>query len=142
MGIDCGSQIILCEYPIRLDTYEGCSHDCKYCFARNKRDISKVKPLPSAEAVRRFANGERSQNTRWCDWAIPLHWGGMSDPFQPLEKRYGESLKVLQVLAETQYPVIVSTKGKLIAEEPYLSLIAKCNIVVQISMTAPLLDQL
>ena len=30
MGIDCGSQVVLCEYPIRLDTYEGCSHDCRY----------------------------------------------------------------------------------------------------------------
>lgn len=23
MGVDCGSQVNLCEYPIRLDTYEG-----------------------------------------------------------------------------------------------------------------------
>ena len=42
MGVNCGSQVVLCEYPIRLDTYEGCSHDCRYCFARNKRDIAAV----------------------------------------------------------------------------------------------------
>lgn len=142
MGIDCGSQVILCEYPIRLDTYEGCSHDCRYCFARNKRDITKVKPLNSAKAVRDFANGKRSQATNWCDWDIPLHWGGMSDPFQPLEARFRKSLEVMQVLKETQYPCIVSTKGKLIAEEPYLSLLSECNIVVQISMTAPSFDKM
>lgn len=140
--IDCGSQVILCEYPIRLDTYKGCSHDCKYCFARSKQDISKISPLESANQVRDWAKGKRSQNTRWCDWDIPLHWGGMSDPFQPIEKKHKKSLEVLKVLRETQYPVIVSTKGRLIAEEPYLSLIGQCNIVVQISMTSPMFDKI
>lgn len=53
MGVNCGSQVVLCEYPIRLDTYEGCSHDCRYCFARNKRDIAAVKPLHCVEQVKR-----------------------------------------------------------------------------------------
>lgn len=76
MGIACGSQVILCEYPIRLDTYEGCSHDCRYCFARSKRDIAAVKPLHCVEQVKRFVSGKRTQMTNWCDWDIPLHWGG------------------------------------------------------------------
>lgn len=142
MGIDCGSQVVLCEYPIRLDTYEGCSHDCRYCFARMKRDISNVKPLHCAEQVRRFAAGNRTSTTSWCDWRIPLHWGGLSDPFQPAELEHRCTLEVLQVLKETQHPFIVSTKGRLVAEEPYLTLLSECDAVVQISMTSPLLDKL
>lgn len=57
MGIDCGSQVILCEYPIRLDTYRGCSHGCRYCFAQQKTDISVVKPDNCIESVRRFVGG-------------------------------------------------------------------------------------
>ena len=59
MGVDCGSQITVCEYPIRLDTYKGCSHECKYCFARSKSDIKNIKPLHSEKALRSFIKGQR-----------------------------------------------------------------------------------
>lgn len=142
MGIDCGSQVVLCEYPIRLDTYKGCSHDCKYCFARFKSNIEKIQPLNVEDSLRAFIQGKRTQRVNWCDWKIPLHWGGLSDPFQPAEHKYKTSLKALEIFAETQYPFIVSTKGKLIVEQPYLQLLSRCKCVVQISMTSPLLDKL
>lgn len=142
MGINCGSQVVLCEYPIRLDTYEGCSHGCRYCFARMKRDIDVVKPLHCAEQVRKFVGGGRTAETNWCDWRIPLHWGGLSDPFQPAELEHRCTLEALEVLRDSKYPFIVSTKGRLVAEEPYLSMLSECEAVVQISMTSPQLDRL
>ena len=42
MGCKCGSQIILCNLPVRFDTYRGCSHGCRYCFAQKKNDIIRV----------------------------------------------------------------------------------------------------
>ena len=142
MGIGCGSQVVLCEYPIRLDTYEGCSHGCRYCFARMKRDIDVVRPLHCAEQVRKFVGGGRTAETNWCDWRIPLHWGGLSDPFQPAELEHRCTLEALEVLRDSKYPFIVSTKGRLVAEEPYLSMLSECEAVVQISMTSPQLDRL
>lgn len=142
MGIACGSQVVLCEYPIRLDTYKGCSHGCRYCFAQNKTDISVVNPDNCVESLRRFIAGKRTAETNWCDWAIPLHWGGLSDPFQPAEREFGVSLKALEVFAETGYPFIVSTKGRLVVEEPYLSLLRKCNAVVQVSMVCSSYDRM
>lgn len=142
MGIGCGSQIILCEYPIHLDTYSGCSHGCRYCFAQQKTDISIVKPDNCVESVRRFAGGGRTRVTEWCDWRIPLHWGGLSDPFQPAEREHRASLRVLEVLAETGYPFIVSTKGALVAQEPYLSLLERSNAVVQVSMVCSAYDRM
>lgn len=142
MGIDCGSQAILCEYPIRLDTYRGCSHGCRYCFAQLKTDISVVRPDNCVEAVRRFVGGGRTRSTEWCDWPIPLHWGGMSDPFQPAEREHRASLKALEVLADAGYPFIVSTKGALAAEEPYLSLLGRSNAVVQVSMVCGSYDRM
>lgn len=138
----CGSQVILCDLPIRFDTYKGCSHFCKYCFARKKQDLSDISLDESIESLRNFIAGKRTAMTRWCDWNIPLHWGGMSDPFQPCEREYGRSLECLRLLAETQYPFVVSTKGKLVAEGEYLELIKKCNCVVQISMAGSSYDKL
>ena len=133
----CGSQIILCDVPIRFDTYAGCDHGCVYCFSSRNRDIMKVRPDESAKSLRDFINGKRNPETSWCDWDIPIHWGGMSDPFQPIERTEGRSLECLKIFAETGYPFIVSTKNALIAEAPYLDLICRSNCVVQFSACSP-----
>lgn len=138
----CGSQCTLCDVPIRFDTYKGCSHGCKYCFVQRKNDLFDIQKGESANALKEFIKGKRNITTNWCDWDIPLHWGGMSDPFQPVEKQYRYSLEALKVFAETQYPFIVSTKGKLICETEYLDLIKQCNCVCQISMVCSEYDKL
>lgn len=130
----CGSQIILCDVPIRFDTYKGCSHLCAYCFVQRKSDVfNNIKPDETPSALQKFISGQRNKELQWCDWDIPLHWGGMSDPFQPAEKKYRYSLEALKIFAKTKYPFMVSTKNKLVSEEPYLSLIKQCNCVVQFS---------
>lgn len=139
---ECGSQVTICDVPIRFDTYEGCSHGCKYCFVQKKADLYDIKKGESIEVLRSFIKGNRTVNTNWCDWNIPLHWGGMSDPFQPIEKQYRYSLEALKVFKETQYPFIVSTKGKLVAEKEYLDLLKDCNCVVQISMACSMYDKI
>lgn len=136
-----GSQCWLCDLPIRYDTYEGCTHDCKYCFVRRKSGLE-VKNGESANALRKFIEGYRNRETNFVDWNIPLHWGGMSDPFQPCERKYKRSLEALKVFAETGYPVVISTKGRICVEEPYISLIRKCNAVMQVSALCSKYDHL
>lgn len=142
MGCKCGSQVILCNLPVRFDTYRGCSHGCRYCFAQKKNDISHIERDESVEGLRSFIEGKRGQETSWCDWNIPIHWGGMSDPFQPIEKKVRASYECLKLLAETKYPFVVSTKGRLVADPEYLDLLAQCNCVVQISMVCSKYDRM
>lgn len=139
---ECGSQIILCDVPVRIDTYKGCSHHCQYCFVYRKYDISNIGLGESAQSVMNFIKGKRNKETNWCDWNIPLHWGGCSDPFQPCEKIHKRSLDVLRVFAETKYPFIVSTKSILPLNEPYFSLFKKCNCVFQCSMVCPSMSKI
>lgn len=140
---ECGTQCMICDFPIHLDTYIGCAHACKYCFAREKQSIATVRPLDNLDALRRFIEGHRTNETRWCDWKIPVHWGSSSDPFQRAELIHGRSLEALELFAETGYPFIVSTKNPVLAaQEPYLGLLAKCRCVFQISMAAPEYDKL
>lgn len=136
-----GSQVFICDLPIRFDTYRGCSHACDYCFVKLKYDIQNIKPAESVVALRDFIDGKRNKLTKWCDFDIPLHWGGESDPFQPVEKKFRRSLECLKVFAETQYPFVVSTKNKLISEGEYLELIKQCNCVVQFSAACKEYDE-
>ena len=138
----CGSQVVLCDLPIRFDTYKGCSHQCQYCFAQKKINLANISKDETQKALRDFIDGKRTRETRWCDWNIPLHWGGLSDPFQPVEKKHGLSLECLKVFKETQYPFVVSTKGKLICEGEYFDLIKECNCVIQISLVCPEYDRI
>lgn len=138
----CGSQCYLCDLPIRFDTYDGCSHACEYCFAKKFVDITKIKNDETVKSLKSFIDGNRNVETRWCDWDIPIHWGGLSDPFQPCEKQRRLSYECLKLFADTQYPFVVSTKGKLIIESEYLDLISKCNCVVQISAVCSSYDKL
>lgn len=139
---ECGSQCILCDLPIRFDTYEGCSHNCNYCFARRKTKLEEIKKHEGPKSLENFVKGQRNLETTWCDWKIPIHWGGLSDPFQPCEKKIRNSYQCLKIFAETQYPFVVSTKGYLIADPEYLGLLSKCNCVVQISMACSSYDEL
>ena len=66
----------------------------------------------------------------------------MSDPFQPVEKQIRASYECLKLLAETKYPFVVSTKGRLVADPEYLDLLAQCNCVLQISMVCSKYDRL
>ena len=138
----CGSQILICDIPIRFDTYKGCAHACAYCFAMRKVDISNISKDEGVEALKNFIAGKRNSECAWCDWDIPLHWGGMSDPFQPIEIKYRKSFEALKVFAETQYPFVVSTKNKLIATTQYLDIIKQCNCVVQFSAVCSEYDRI
>ena len=143
MSIKCGIQCLVCDYPIHLDTYKGCSHACKYCFVKQKYSINNIEPIHTVKSLRNFIEGKRNFETKWCDWNIPIHWGATSDPFQVCEKTHKCTLKCLEVFAETKYPFIVSTKNPVLAtEEPYLSLLSQCDVVFQISMACDKYDKL
>lgn len=137
----CGSQCFLCDIPIRFDTYKGCTHRCSYCFVQRNNTLD-VELCESVSALINFCEGKRNLETVWCDWNIPLHWGGMSDPFQPCERKYKRSLECLKYLAKSKYPVVISTKGKLCVESPWIDELEKCNVVMQISMLCSKYDEL
>ena len=83
MGCKCGSQIILCNLPVRFDTYRGCSHGCIYCDSR-----SSCYQMPHA-----FEDIEVKQNAlvlleealRRKRKKCMIGTGSMTDPYIPLD---------------------------------------------------------
>lgn len=94
------------------------------------------------QAFANFINGKRNQETSWCDWSIPIHWGGLSDPLQPIESKLGSTFECLKIFQKSQYPFVINTKGRLLGEEKYISLLSKCNAVVQVSLVCDKYDKI
>lgn len=139
------SQFSFCGLPLRLDTYAGCALSCTYCFARlrgGNANTNKIRFADPNLIIAKFKNAieqvERASGVvaELIRNRTPLHFGGMSDPFQPLEKKEKISLKVLQYLCSIDYPIVISTKSTLLSTPEYLNVLtSNKNIVVQFSFS-------
>lgn len=139
------SQFSFCGLPFRMDTYAGCAFGCSYCFARIRGGNINSKKLKAANPyliINKFKNSLKSTKTNngiiteYINKRVPVHFGGMSDPFQSIEKHYQSSLIVLKYLAEIDYPIVISTKSTLPSEAEYLEILKSfSNIVVQFSFS-------
>ncbi|MCZ3378392.1 hypothetical protein [Rhizobium sp. AG207R] len=67
---------------------------------------------------------------------IPIHFGGMSDPFNPLEREMRTTFQMLEVLANFEYPTVISTKSDTCARKEYVNLLKQPNFVTQISLSS------
>lgn len=142
------SQFAFCGLPLRLDTYRGCGFQCTYCFARYRggntagNAIVPANPMTVRRIIDRSLHSDRSHIGvvgEFLRRRTPVHLGGMSDPFQVAEKRYGVTRAVLEVLRHYAYPTVISTRGTLVGEEPYLDLLKGFQpLVVQFSFSTTL----
>jgi DNA repair photolyase len=137
------SQAAFCSVPLRLDAYSDCQFACSFCFAkaRGGKRSSKSNTVTNDVALRsrlqRVARGEKqSAVDDMLSRRIPLQFGGMTDPFSPWEERHRATLRILNVLADYDYPTLVSTKGTLIADPVYKSVLMAGNFYVRFSFTA------
>lgn len=142
--VHCNSDCWLCDLPVGIDPYKGCSHGCSYCFARRfSAEIGgDVQSNGSATRLLNFINGKRNDTTSFIDWNIPVRIGSLTDPFQPIEREKKRTYEMLKVLADTQYPAVICTKGEVIADPEYLDLISKCNCLIQMSMACSSYDSM
>jgi DNA repair photolyase len=139
------SLFAFCGLPLRLDSYKGCAFQCSYCFARARESVGgapQIKPADPgmlARNLRRVFIDKRERLSvigRCLEHRMPLHLGGMGDPFQPAEHRFGITLSYLKAAAEFQYPIVISTRGELVAESPYLNILKDHkSVVVRLSLS-------
>jgi hypothetical protein len=65
-----------------------------------------------------------------------IHFGGMSDPFSPLEQEHRVTFRHLEILSDFMHPTVVSTKSDIIARDEYLRLLKDGRFVVQFSISS------
>lgn len=135
-------ELLDCSMPMTFDQYNRCSYDCLYCFSFFQRALMKYNPIfkdkqdlyteqkPISVNVDRvkgiFEGTVKSEFTQYTADQIALQWGGLSDPFDMFEKKYGVGLEMMRYLHSRKYPICFSTKGTWWTEDSrYIDLFRK-----------------
>jgi DNA repair photolyase len=136
------SQFPFCGLPLRLDSYAGCAFQCSYCFARYRGGNTSGESIRSANStsihrtIRRAMNDGHGLIAQFLRRRVPIHFGGMSDPFQPIEAKERVSEDILKTLVSEEYPTVISTKSALVASPDYISLLREARVLVQFSFSS------
>ncbi|MDX6770766.1 MAG: PA0069 family radical SAM protein [Elusimicrobiota bacterium] len=104
-----------------LNPYRGCEHGCVYCYARPYHEYLglssgldfETKIFVKEDAPRLLA-AELSKPS-WTGETIAL--GGVTDCYQPIERKLGLTRRVLEVLADARNPCGFVTKNALVTRD-------------------------
>lgn len=104
-----------------MNPYRGCEHGCTYCFARPSHTYlgfsagldfeSRILIKPQAAELLRKELGKRGYQ------CAVLALGTNTDAYQPLEREYGITRSLLEVLAQARHPVSIVTKNSLVERD-------------------------
>jgi len=104
-----------------INPFLGCEHGCIYCYARPTHAYlglspgldfeTKLTAKTNAAALLRKELSARNYQPR----LIAL--GANTDPYQPVEKELRVTRAVLEVLAEFNHPVAITTKSALVVRD-------------------------
>jgi DNA repair photolyase len=127
-------------FQYTVNGYRGCSHACRYCFARptheylefncgNDFDTQVVVKTNVVDVLRR----ELSRRS-WCRDTVAL--GTNTDPYQRAEGRYALMPGIIGALTDSGTPLSILTKGTLLRRD--LSLIADAATQVRVGVSVSL----
>ena len=124
-----------------INPYRGCEHGCIYCFARPTHAFHDLSPGLDFES-RLFAKPDaakllRQELAKRGYKPAPLAIGTNTDGYQPIEREWRVTRSVVEVLAETRHPLLITTKSdRLLRDIDLLADMARDNLVgVAISVT-------
>src|SRR6266699_3634427 len=129
-------------FETSVNPYRGCEHGCIYCYARPTHEYlgfsagldfeSKIMVKMDAPELLRT----ELESPRWKPQVLVM--SGVTDPYQPVEKKLRITRGCLEVLAKFKNPVAIITKNRLVTRDiDLLCELAKYNAVaVNLSVTS------
>ncbi len=129
------------EIESSINPYLGCFHKCNYCYVQAEK-YSKEKTINEVEIKINIIDVLIKQlNNLLPKYSSGIvYLGTSSDPFQPVEKKYKLSHKILSLLLEhTPYNIHIFTKSTIVLDE--LELIKKFKERVNMSITIITTDE-
>jgi DNA repair photolyase len=129
-------------FETSLNPYRGCEHGCIYCYARPTHEYlgfsagldfeSKIMVKTDAPELLRA----ELESPRWQPQTLVL--SGVTDPYQPIERKLRVTRGCLEVLAKFRNPVAIITKNRLVTRDIDLlrDLAAHNAVAVNISVTS------
>src|SRR5947209_13715285 len=128
-------------FDTSINPYRGCEHGCIYCFARPTHEYLgfsaglefETRILVKEDAPELLR--EELMSRKYTPRTIAI--SGVTDPYQPIERKLQLTRRCLEVLAEFRNPVGIITKNHLVTRDiDVLQELAAHNAVsVHISVT-------
>ena len=131
---------------LSIDTYDGCLHGCRYCFAPTRydsRNKGQRRPEPVRPALitnwKKVLNNEKIGNPM-IEYLVsqrhPIQLGTKADPFpRGIEREIRNTFKFLELCNESHYPVYINTKNTDPEDMPF-DLLAKGNYTLGLSIAS------
>ena len=128
-------------FGVSINPYRGCEHGCIYCYARPFHEylgfsagLDFESKIMVKERAPELLRAELS-SPKWKPQVIAM--SGVTDCYQPVERRLKLTRRCLEVLAEFRNPVFIITKNHLVTRDiDVLSELARHNAVsVWLSIT-------
>ncbi|UGQ44819.1 PA0069 family radical SAM protein [Massilia endophytica] len=108
-------------FGVSLNPYRGCEHGCIYCFARPTHSYLGLSPgLDFESKLYAKVNAPellRGELAKAGYKPEPIALGVNTDAYQPCERDYKLTRRVLEVLQECDHPVGLITKSSLIERD-------------------------
>jgi DNA repair photolyase len=129
-------------FETSLNPYRGCEHGCIYCYARPTHEYlglsagldfeSKIMAKTNAAELLHA----ELESPRWQPQTLVM--SGVTDPYQPVERKLRITRGCLEVLAKFRNPVAIITKNRLVTRDiDLLRDLAKYNAsAVNVSVTS------
>jgi DNA repair photolyase len=108
-------------FEASINPYRGCEHGCIYCYARPYHEYLgfssgldfETKILVKEDAPELLRKELASR--RWTPKVLAI--SGVTDPYQPIERKLQLTRRCLEVLEEFRNPVMIITKNQLVARD-------------------------
>lgn len=108
-------------FDASINPYRGCEHGCIYCYARPYHEylglnagIDFETTILVKEDAPELLRAEM-MSPRWKPQKLGI--SGVTDPYQPVERKLEITRRCLQVLAEFRNPVSIVTKNRLVTRD-------------------------
>jgi DNA repair photolyase len=103
-----------------INPFRGCEHGCVYCYARPSHARVNLSPgldfetrlFYKADAGELLERELAARNYR-CS---PISLGANTDPYQPIEREYRVTRRILECLSACNHPATIVTKGAALIE--------------------------
>ena len=105
-----------------INPYRGCEFGCKYCYARYTHEFMEIHDgLDFERKIYAKANAPellRNELRKARDKGLPIALGTATDPYQPAEKQFEITRRMLEIIAEFEgLDFSITTKGVLILRD-------------------------
>jgi len=122
-----------------INPYVGCLHSCVYCYARFIKKFTKHKePWGEFCDIRINAPELLKKEVGKIPSNSSIFISSVTDPYQPLEKKYQLTRKILEILAGYNFKVSILTKSNLVLRD--LDILKKIKNL-EVGLTITTLDE-